>query len=250
MDEIVHKPSEFTRSFFRIIESDEKDFYNKRNKTGFRGVFQRFKFEIEYKTKYKEIYYSNKIFLKSIKKTTKKLRRKDLIQKHILKLFEYYNIVFLNNFLLQYGYLRLNRVFPENQFITKEDKKIRLLKDIQINTSKEAIKVFKQEFGHYSLNPFEFASKRFRNYDDKEIEQLANIMKDINIIRKTRNINEINKRNLTNDKDLFNVYRTLKEELKYTVVYMISIISECIKEDYKEDKKPFYRSINEFYNET
>ena len=41
-------------------------------------------------------------------------------------------------------------------------------------------KEFDQQFGHYALNAYELESRRFREYNSKELKQLANLVKEVN----------------------------------------------------------------------
>lgn len=91
-------------------------------------------------------------------------------QEGLLKEFDkLYKQVIWNNVAIAYLFAKGEKV--ESRYQTKEDEKNILLQ--KIARGEEKPDVFRQQYGQYSLEPFEVTSRRFSSYSDEEIAALG-----------------------------------------------------------------------------
>ena len=81
-----------------------------------------------------------------------------------------------------------------------------------------SLKKFNDMFGHYALNAFELSSKRFSEYSKEEIMKVSKFLKEFDL-NKAISLEGYLK---NKKKHLFAVYSTLREELKYIALLVIS----------------------------
>jgi len=100
---------------------------------------------------------------------------------------------------------------------TKTDKMKQMLANITTGTLAE----FKKEFGHYAEKPFEPACRRYSEYDDNEILKLASKY-------------SYKPKTTPNTKKLYPVYVSLREELRYCALLIVTGIRNILVKQNKD----------------
>ena len=223
--EFIENPSPLSEHLLDIAneEKDKVELFLKKKNT-FRRIFALIKMRMMYAEKYLEIFeFVNKFKVKH----------------GINELFLQFQVVAeklaLNNLLLAYG--MVDKKCSPSIIITKEDQKLLMLR--QLYEKKITTKQFKKTFGHYALNGYELASRRFSEYDDAELFTLAELLKDFKE-KKEITLFEYLKSKVINK---FWVYSALREELRSCTFLIISNLRYELLDLY--DNKVFNRRFGE-----
>ena len=202
-ESFIKNPTTISKYILNIAEKSQ-------NKYDYLLISKRFidkiKLRILYMNKYHEIY----AFINRTQEKKLPTNIPDLFKK-LRIIFDY---VALNNILL--GYSFLIEKDKKNPILTKEDEKLLYLKRVYIREI--PIKEFNNKFGHYALNPFELSSKRFSEYSKREIMKIGKFLKEFDI-NKTNSLEEYLN---SGGGNLFSIYSTLREELRYVSLLVIN----------------------------
>ena len=204
LEDFIENPTNLSKHFLKIIIIKKRKYDSMFGSKNFIGkLISGVKLRLWYLNKYQEIYYFIKTF--EIKTTVKELFNE------FSRISDFIN---LNNLLLMYSYLTEKDQY--SPIITKEDEKLLYLN--KLYHGKISIKEFKEKFGHYALNAFELSSKRFSEYDHKELMDLAKLLKNFKLKKRIELEDYIKGKN----KSLFPIYSAMREELKYIALQVVS----------------------------
>lgn len=250
MQEFVSHPTPATQTVVDDITALEEKQYASLQTKGAKKLLYGFKQELKYKTAYKTLYSELsevKERLQTLSQTVSDTSVKALYQEFL----SFYETIIRINSLVLHGHMKLKQQVPQNSFITKEDEKNTMLSACA-NDPKQC-SAFIKTFGHYSRNPFELSSIRFREYPKEKLLKIASLFKTFSL-SKERKLDEVITQNVTDDKTLFMIYVTLREEYKYYAINYIDLLHRCLEEIQKRTKvKEIYKqsltTIMEKYTE-
>ena len=202
-DDFIENPTNMSKHILELAKRSQ----NKYNLLLHpRRLRDKVKLRLLYLNEYSRVYLFINNFLK-----------KDLpddIDNLIKELTNIFDHVALNNILLAYSFLIEKN--KENPILTREDEKLLYLKKLYNNEI--SFKEFNNVFGHYALNPFELSSKRFNEYSKKEIMRISKFLKEFDSNKKISLKDYLENKK----KNLFAIYSTLREELKYIALLVIN----------------------------
>lgn len=204
-DFFIESPTNLSKHLLHIVKQMQKGYDSILGKKGWlNNIKSGVKIRLWYEDKYREIYG----FTKGYK----------VKSSEIISLFDEFrdiaDRIALNNLLLMYAHLTEKPAC--SAIMTKEDEKLAYMRDFY--KKKISLSEFNKKFGHYGLNPFELASRRFSEYYAEELRDLAKHLVDLKLNKKTSL-----KRCISKPGDgLFPVYSALREELKYVALLVIS----------------------------
>lgn len=205
IDDFIKNPTRLSQHIVRIANAKQNKYSKLSGSKKFLGsVINGVKIRLLYLEKYNDIYECVKKF---------RIKHDDIpgLFSELEKIFDH---IALNNFLLAYAILEEKEV--KSSIITKEDEKLILLSKLANN--RVTPKQFKERFGHYALNGFELASRRFNEYSASELKKLARHLDGFRTPKKISLKSYLRKK----DKKLYPVYSALREELKYVALKVIS----------------------------
>jgi len=236
IEDFIENPTEISKHLIEIIIRVKKKYDTLlTSKNPIKKIINNVRIRLWYLNKYIDIYN----FIHGYKhyqiKKNKPLKNIENLFKEFEKI---YNTISLNNLLLMYAFLtqgdrsgsiigsegemkacfHFNRAnqFQAPLIINKEDEKLLCFK--KLYDGEISCEEFKRKYGHYGLNAFELSSRRFNEYSQFELMNLAKYLKDF---RPTKNI-KLDKYIKTKHKNLFAVYSALREELRYCALFIIN----------------------------
>jgi hypothetical protein len=227
-EDFIKNPTNMT-NFVLTLAKKSQDSYNHLLYT--KKFKDKIKLRLLYLNKYPEIY----AFINNFKK-------KDLsneIENLFNELMKIFNYIALNNILLNYSFL-INKD-KRNPILTKEDEKLLSLR--KLYNEEISLKEFNSMFGHYALNPFELSSRRFSEYSNEEMKKIGKFLNGFEVNKKYSLKDYLKRRK----RNLFAIYSTLREELKYCALLIISNIRfKLIKiQKYNKIKNIFEMDYND-----
>ncbi len=226
MQEFVSNPTPATQTIVDDITALEGKQYTSLQTKGAKKLLYGFKQEIKYKTAYKTIYADLATIrerLQSLSLTLSDTTLSSLYHEFL----SFYEAIIRINSLVLHGHMKLKQQVPKNVFITKEDEKNRMLAEYANNQT--TYDAFIKAFGHYSRNPFELSSTRFRDYPKEKLQRVASLFKAFTLT-KEKDLHEVIHENITDDKTLFMVYVTLREAYKYYAIQYIDYLHQRLEE--------------------
>jgi hypothetical protein len=233
-EEFVRNPTKITEHLVEIVLQLSNKYESQFQS---RNILRKFLIDFKIRMYMKENYKEYFLFLRGHKPPNisdqDRIKELDLLFKEFRRLYD--KLIF-NNFALAYAYT-LNKD-TSNPISTMEDKKILLLQKLyhkKINVSE-----FLKEFGHYALNAYELASKRFEEYNHSDLLSLAKLASRINVQKKIELEEYINSKS----KDKTSILIALRELAKYNILYVIRVIRYQLLELAKEE------GIKDIFNRT
>ena len=202
-EDFIRNPTNMSKHILKLAQKAQDNYNHLLNPQKFKD---KIKLRLMYLNKYSEIYNFINNFLE------KELPRD--IEHLFQELITIFDFIAINNILLTYSFLTEKN--KHNLILTREDEKMEYLKKLYNN--EKSFEEFKEVFGHYALNPFELSSKRFSEYSREEIMKISKFLKEFEL-NKTISLGDYLK---NKKKHLFAVYSTLREELKYIALLVIS----------------------------
>lgn len=145
----------------------------------------------------------------------------------------------LNNFALSYFYLQNTKKIETKTFrapyLLEEESKT-LLKDFA--DGKVTREEFILKFGHFSLNNYEIAEKRFSEYSRKELQQIGNLMIGMIQRRLDRNSDYFQQfcNNPISDQEIYSNLLLIRDFSKYISVKIIAMLRERVMVVSKKQK--------------
>ena len=212
IEDFINNPSKISEHLIKIALRTKKKYDLLLKPRNFiERLISTVKIRLWYLDKYFDIYN----FLKDYKSyKTKKNKPFENIKYLFLQFDIIYNFISLNNLLLTYAFIVEK---DKSAFILdKEDKKLLCFKKFYNNKISE--QEFKNEYGHYALNPFELSSRRFSEYSKNELINLAKYTKNFKTFKRIELKEYIQKKR----KNLFPIYFAMREELKYYALFNVN----------------------------
>jgi len=216
-DEFIAQPSTISKTLIDIVNKHNSHLHNELSRNQFfHLLYQRIKISIYLKQGWHDYF----IFLKNY--SPPKLGPKNHLVniKILFSQFDHFIPKMLyNNYALAYTHLQ-NREVISCPILTKEDEKILLL--AKYANQKITKSHFTKKFGHYALNPYELSSKRFSEYSDRELMEIAKLAANINHPKKT----SFNRYLKLNNKNISPILIYLRELAKYKALFLVSSIRQ------------------------
>lgn len=212
--ELVINPTKITKS----IIIDSVLLLNKKQENIFeaKNFITRFKRDLKIKLYLKNDYLNYYKFLKNYQVPKLSSRGYGKIKDLRLEFISFYIKLIFNNFALAYIYSKDKQI--NNPVITAEDEKNIALSNYYNN--KITINEFKKEFGQYALNAYELSEKRFREYDEEQLQRIAYLASG-NKINKSIKLDNYLK---ISNKKIISVLICLRELAKYNSLKIVSEI--------------------------
>jgi hypothetical protein len=216
-DEFIVNPTNLSKYIINLAEKSHEK-YSPLISSG--KLKDKIKLRLLYLNEYQNIFNFTESFEKN-----KLPNEIDLLFVELEKIFDY---IAINNIFLAYAFVgEKNKINP---IITKEDEKMLYLKKLYKNEI--LLKEFNEMFGHYALNAFEISSRRFSEYSKSELIKISKFLKNYQL-NKDISIKEYLK---NKKKNKFAVYSTLREELRYIALIVVSKLRLKFVELAKEKK--------------
>jgi len=225
IEDFIENPTEISKHLIEIIIRVKRKYdalLESRNPL--KKIINNVKIRLWYLNKYIDIYNFIQRYKRSRTKKNKyplnspKSAKSAVHIKNMERLFrefeKIYEVISLNNLLLMYAFLTLKD--KASPIINKEDEKLLYFK--KLFDGEISCEQFKRKYGHFGLNAFELSSRRFSEYSQKELIDLAKYLKDF---RPTKNI-KLDKYIKTKRKNSFAIYSALREELRYLALFIIN----------------------------
>ncbi len=236
IDEFVQNPSKITKHLIYIVGNlTEKHNLSLKNKSFIKKISNEFKIIFYIKKGFFNYYY-HLINYKVPKSKTSKIEKLIILFNEFEK--EYDKIIF-NNIALVHILSRTKHI--QNPILTMEEKKNIYLNKLLYN--KITSTTFLKKFGHYAINPYEFSSKRFREYKKIELLKIARLTINLKKQKKQELKEYLKRKNINN----YAVLISLKELAKYKILFLVAEIRNVLQEisiDYKINN-----IFNRFYDE-
>ncbi|MDP7422293.1 MAG: hypothetical protein QGH40_10445 [bacterium] len=211
-DEFIPNPSPFARCLIEIVnELDEK--HAGSFKDG--SIFSKFTRDVKIRLYSKQGYLSYYEYLKAFQvPSTAGLAPGKHLALLLGEFSRFYEKLMYNNIVL--ACLFLAGGHSSNPIWTMEDEKIKTLSELFHGTL--TFDDFKKRFGHYAMNLYDPASKRFQEYAVGEIMSIAELATGINFSHKCCTLDEYLERKT---RDLVPVLLAIREMGKYQALFII-----------------------------
>lgn len=226
LEDFIEKPSNLSRHLLEIIlDIEEKHKHSSGINNWLGRMINSVKIRLQYLNEYYDIY----DFLKKHRRRQCNSRNSlEVIECFFEEFREIYKVISLNNFLLAYAYFLEKDSL--NPVLNKEDERLLSFRDFY--HGKVSFEEIKKRYGHYALNPFELSSRRFTEYRKEELIKLAKYTENF----KTEKTIGLEKYIQKRPPRLFPVYSSLREELKYYILFVVNDLRFYLLKFAKEKK--------------
>ncbi|HRZ40897.1 MAG TPA: hypothetical protein P5246_07800 [Candidatus Omnitrophota bacterium] len=206
-EDFIKDPSPLSRSVVELAIS-QKQKYDSLFPP--RGFFNQVKLRLRYQEEYLRIHAFTRGYDRALPAERDTIQRIDRAWERLTVLFDF---IALNNTFLIYAFFAEKH--KTNPIITKEDE--RLLAFKRLFHGEITRQSFNESFGHYAFNAYELSARRFSEYPEQELLEIARFLSDFKTQKATSLYDFIDSKS----KNLFAAYSSLREELKYLSLLVI-----------------------------
>lgn len=250
-EKLIVNPSQLSKKLNHLIGEHNQSYQQQlKSKNPFRRLSILVKISCYQKLKHPQ-------FFKELVKFEKKIdnfstKDKDNFQKKTQFLLEIFSQIqkklIFHNLSLVFFY-KLHPLIIKNQkftgiFTIEQEKNLYLQKFSQGKIKRRA---FDQKFGHYALNAYELATRRFSEYPNTELKTLGQLLTGLKI--KTQNSSLQIFENPFFKKEIYHNHLIIREYAKFVSLKIIAILRKLILQQakMKRIKEPFNKNWTELY---
>ncbi len=206
-EDFIKDPSPLSLSVVKLAVSQKQKYDSLFSS---RGFFNQVKLRLRYQEEYLRIHTFIREYERALPAERDTIQRIDRAWERLAVLFDF---IALNNSFLVYAFFAEKH--KTNPIITKEDEKLLAFK--RLVHGEIPRQSFNETFGHYALNAYELSARRFSEYPEQELLEIAKFLSDF----KTQKTTSLDDFIASKNKNLFVVYSSLREELKYLSLLVI-----------------------------